>query len=132
MVLYLKARSLPRACYTDKHIIEFSERNASEENLKQELHQSKKQYQQNLLLSLFDLTAAAKQCAELHTTVKDNAAAFNAELLQWINDVENKIAALQTVAEKFKLQLNKFFESDDLPEEDSKIQQRFLPLQIIL
>ncbi|MEO8713357.1 MAG: DEAD/DEAH box helicase, partial [Parafilimonas sp.] len=63
--IVLKSQITSSGLHTDKNIIEFSEKNASEENLKKELYQSKKQYQQNLLLSLFDLTAAAKQCAEL-------------------------------------------------------------------
>ncbi len=122
--IVLKSQITPSGLLTDKRIMEFSENNSSEENLKNELHQSKKQYQQNLLLSLFDLIVAAKQFAELNKTVKDNAAAFNAEIIQWINETENKITALQTVADKFKLQLVKLFEGSDLPEEDDKIQQR--------
>jgi hypothetical protein len=122
--IVLKSQINSAGLQTDKNIIEFSERNASEESLKRELHQSKKQYQQHLVLSLFDVTAALKQCMELHTTVKDNAAAFNTELLTWINEVEIKIAALQAVAEKFKLQLNGLFKDESLPEENVSLQQR--------
>jgi uncharacterized protein YpbB len=122
--IVLKSQITSSGLHTDKNIIEFSEKNASEESLKKELYQSKKQYQQNLLLSLFDLTAALKQSAELYKIIKDNVAAFNADLLQWINELENKITALQTVADKFQIQLNKFFESNVLPEEDNTIQQR--------
>jgi hypothetical protein len=120
----LKSQITSAGLHTDPLIVQFSERNASEENLRLELHQSKKQYQQNLLLSLFDLTAVVKQCGELYKTVRDNAAAFNAELLTWIAEVENKLTSLQTVADKFKIQLNKFFQSDDLPEQNGQLQQR--------
>ena len=122
--IVLKSQVTSSGLITDKRIIEFSENNTSEENLKHELDQSKKQYQQNILIVLFDLTNAVKQCAAVHITVKDNAAAFNAELLQWITDLENKITALQTVAEKFRSQLNRFFISDALPEEDVVVVQR--------
>jgi hypothetical protein len=122
--IVLKSQINAAGLQTDKNIIAFSEKNASEENLKKELYQSKKLYQQNILLSLFDVTAALKQCKELHTTVKDNTAAFNAELSAWINEVEIKISALQTVAEKFKLQLNSLFRDERLPEENASLQQR--------
>lgn len=122
--IVLKSQITASGLHTDARILEFSAKNTSEVQLQYELFQSKKQYQQNLLLSLFDFTVVAKQCAELYTIVKDNIAAFNADLSTWIGDLENKVTALQTVAEKFKLQLNKFFESDTLPEEDKTVLQR--------
>lgn len=73
---------------------------------------------------MFDLIDVVKQYTEFHTGIKDNLSAFNAELLQWITEVENKITALQTVAEKFKLQLNKFFINDALTETGMQLQQR--------
>ncbi|MEP6683734.1 MAG: helix-turn-helix domain-containing protein [Parafilimonas sp.] len=122
--IVLKSQINPTGLITDKAITEFSEKNASEENLKLELHLSKKQYQQTLLLSLFDLIAASKQYAELHVTVKDNTAAFNAELLPWIIETDDKINTIQSVAAKFKLQLNKLFADDSLPEENKQLQER--------
>src|SRR4029077_8662638 len=111
----LKSQITSAGLHTDPLIVKFSERNASEDSLKQELHQSKKQYQQNLLLSLFDFTIVAKQYAELFKTVKDNAAAFNADLPTWITEIESKCTSLQAVAEKFRSQLNKLFQVNDLP-----------------
>jgi hypothetical protein len=122
--IILKSQITTSGLHSDARILEFSAKNNSEVQLQYELFQSKKQYQQNLLLSLFDLTAATKQCTELYNLIKDNAAAFNKDLLPWINELENKLTALQTVAEKFKTQLNKFFESDTLPEENIHVLQR--------
>lgn len=122
--IVLKSQINETGLKTDERIIQFSAKNADEEILKTELHQSKKQYQQNILLLLFDLTAVIKQCNELINIVRDNKAAFNAELLQWIDETGNKINAEQTVAEKFKHQLNKLFEENILPEENQKLQQR--------
>ena len=122
--IVLKSQVNSTGLISDKAIIEFSERNSSEENLKQELHLSKKQYQQTLLLSLFDLTIALKQYAELHATVKDNKAAFNEDLLPWIVETDTKINAVQIVTEKFKLQLKKLFVDDSLPEENQQLEQR--------
>src|SRR4029079_18577372 len=73
---------------------------------------------------LFDLAASVKQCAEIKDIVNDNSAAFNKELPPWINEIENKIAMLQTVAEKFRAQLNKLFSNEQLPEENSLLHQR--------
>jgi len=122
--IVLKSHITTSGLHTDSRIVEFSKSNADEEHLKHELHQSKNLYQQNLLLALFDFAGVKKQCSELHATVKDNVAAFSAELLSWIAEVENKLTVLQTVAEKFKLQLGRFFTSDILPEENQQLQQR--------
>ncbi len=122
--IVLKSQINATGLYTDKNIIAFSECNASEDNLKQELHQSKKAYQQNLLLLLFDFTALIKQCSELNKIVVDNKAAFNTALLQYIAEVEYKMAALNTIAEKFKLQLGIFFIDERLPEENEQLQKR--------
>jgi len=122
--IILKSRITSFSLHADEKIIGFSQSNASQEQLKHELHQSKKQYQQRILFSFFDLTAISKQCTEISSIVKDNAAAFNEGLLQWINETETKILALQNVGEKFRLQLNKFFSTEQLPEENSQLQQR--------
>ena len=122
--IVLKSQLNATGLHIDERIVDFSARNASGESLQNELYHSKKQYQQTLLLFLFDFTNAIKQSKTSHATVKDNAAAFNNELLQWTNDVENKITLLQSVAEKFKLQLKKLFENDMLAEEDTRLLQR--------
>ncbi len=122
--IVLKSQINAMGLQTDERIIQFSEQNADEEILKQELHESKKQYQQNLLLTLFDLTATVKQQEELMKVVQDNKAAFNADLLQWINEIENKLNALQMIAEKFKHQMQKFFKENVLLEENESLQKR--------
>ena len=122
--IVLKSLITPQNLHTDEKIIQFSQSNASEEQLKKELLQSKKQYQQNIIFSLFDLSVIVNQYKEFKKIVKDNAAAFNENLLNWVDELQNKISALQTVAEKFKLQLNKFFTEEKLPEENNLLQQR--------
>ncbi len=122
--IVLKSQITPSGLQTDKKIIEFSERSTTEESLQEQLYQSKKIYQQSLLLALYDFTATIKQCNALNKVVKDNKAAYNAELLLWLDEVEKTLNALQTVADKFKLQLNKLFITNELPEENNTIQQR--------
>ncbi|MBV9960747.1 MAG: helix-turn-helix domain-containing protein, partial [Parafilimonas sp.] len=124
--IVLKSQINNSGLHIDKRIVEFSERNANEENLKQELHQSKKQYQQTILLVLFDFAMVIKQFEELHKTVKDHLAAFNADLMSWLNEFENKLNALQITAVKFQLQLQKFCAADFLPEENNALQQRLI------
>jgi hypothetical protein len=122
--IVLKSLITQQSLHTDEKIIQFSQSNASEEQLKKELHQSKKQYQQNIIFSLFDLTAAVNVCREFKKIVADNKAAFNEGLLNWADELENKISTLQNVAEKFKPQLNKFFNDAQLPEENNLLQKR--------
>jgi hypothetical protein len=122
--IVLKSLITPQSLHTDEKIIQFSQSNASEEQLKKELIQSKKQYQQNIIFSLFDLNATENQYKEFKKIVKENAAAFNENLLNWVDELQIKLSALQTVAEKFKLQLNKFFIEDILPDQYQLLQQR--------
>lgn len=121
--IVLKSQVTASGLQTDARILQFSAQNNSEAQLQLELHQSKKIYQQDLLLALFDFVTITKQFTELKTTVKDNAAAFNKELLPWMINAENKTDALQTVAEKFKAQLQKLF-TDELTENNNPVQQR--------
>ena len=122
--IVLKSLITPQSLHTDEKIIQFSQSNASEEKLKQELQQSKKQYQQNIIFSLFDFAIAMNACKEFKKIITDNKAAFNEGLLSWVDELDNKILALQNVSEKFKLQLNKFFNEEQLPEENSLLQKR--------
>jgi PIF1-like helicase/helix-turn-helix protein/HRDC domain-containing protein len=124
--IILKSLITPQSLHTDKKIIQFSESNTTEEQLKKELLQSKKQYQQNIISSLFDLSVTENQYKEFKKIVKDNAAAFNENLLNWVDELQNKLSALKTIAEKFKLQLNKFFAEEKLPEENDLLQQRII------
>ena len=124
--MVLKSKITPSSLHSDKRIIRFSESNANAEQLQDELLQSKKQYQQTILFLLFDFITIEKSIAELIKMVNDNIAAFNTEIKQWLNEVENKISGLKIVAEKFKLQLNKFFSEDILPEQNEQLQQRLL------
>jgi ATP-dependent exoDNAse (exonuclease V) alpha subunit len=122
--IVLKSELNSSVLHTDGQIIEFSEKNASEVSLKQELQESKKSYRKSVLLSLFDLSTTIQQTAALNTVVKDNKAAFNEGLLTWITEVENKLIALQSVADKFRLQLNSLFAADNQPGQGEKLSER--------
>ncbi len=124
--IVLKSLITPQSLHTDEKIIQFSQSNATEEQLKQELIQSKKRYQQNIIFTLFDLSVIENQYKEFKKIVKDNAAAFNEGALKWADEIQSKISALQIVAEKFKQQLNKFFSEDILPDQHQLLQQRLL------
>jgi hypothetical protein len=122
--MVLKSKITSSSLHVDERIIRFSESNTSAEQLHDELLQSKKQYQQTILFLLFDFITIEKSIAELIKMIDDNIAAFNKEIKQWLDELENKISAIKTVAEKFKLQLNKFFAEDILPEQNDALQQR--------
>jgi ATP-dependent exoDNAse (exonuclease V) alpha subunit len=122
--IVLKSELNSSVLHTDVQIIEFSERNASEAGLKQELQESKKSYRKSMLLSLFDLSTIIQQAAALNTVVNDNKAAFNEALLPWISEVENKLKALQSVADKFRLQLSGLFAVDNQPGQGEKLLER--------
>jgi hypothetical protein len=122
--MILKSQITSSSLHVDERIIRFSESNVSAEQLQNELLQSKKQYQQTILCTLFDFITIEKSVAELIKMVDDNTAAFNTEIKEWLTELKNKISAIKNVAEKFKQQLNKFFAEDILPEQNDALQQR--------
>ncbi len=122
--IVLKSLITQQSLHTDEKIIQFSQSNTTEDQLQEELLHSKKQYQQNIIFSLFDFNNIVNQYEGFKKIVKDNAAAFNENLLSWVDELQNKISALKSVAEKFKLQLNKFFVDEKLPEQNNLLQER--------
>ncbi len=122
--IVLQSQITSSSLRSDETIVHFSKNFASANQLKEELHQSKKIYQQQVLIGLFDLMMAIRFANDLRKLVDDNIKDFNEATLPWINEVEQKLIQLQEVAEKFKQYLNYFFAEDVLPEENQSLQKR--------
>jgi hypothetical protein len=122
--IVLLSEITPNSLRSDETIVHFSRNYASAIQLKDQLQESKKHYQQKLLLDLFDLMQIIRACSELRKVVQDNAKDFNEPTLPWIDDAEKKLISLQDVAEKFKAHLNHFFGEQATPEENTALQKR--------
>lgn len=122
--IVLQSQITSASLRSDETIVHFSKNFSSANQLKDELQQSKKIYQQQVLLNLFDLTTVIRFINELKKLVEENEKDFNDATLPWVNEIEEKLISLQAVAEKFKLHLNYFFVEEMLPEENPSLQKR--------
>ncbi len=122
--IVLQSQITSSSLRSDQTIVHFSKNFSSADQLKDELQQSKKIYQQHILLSLFDLLSIIRFTAELKKLVEEHLKDFNEATISWIDEVEQKFIRLQEVAEKFKQHLNYFFAEETIPEENQMLQKR--------
>ncbi|HYK45713.1 MAG TPA: helix-turn-helix domain-containing protein [Parafilimonas sp.] len=122
--IILKSKIAPASLKVDERITNFSKNSVADDQLKEDLIRARKEYEGNILLNLFDFTTIVNECAELRNTIKDNQAAFNKAALEWIDNLQNKILASQSVAQKFKTQLSKFFDPSSV--NSQALQQRLM------
>jgi hypothetical protein len=109
---------------SDATIVHFSKNIVTAHQLKDELALSKKAYQQNLLLSLFDLMQIIRLVIDFKKLVQDNVKDFNESTLPWVDKIEERLIYLQAVTEKFGNHLNYFFNEPVAPEENTGLQNR--------
>jgi hypothetical protein len=122
MVLHSKIRQ--NALYADDRIVQFTKNILPLENLQQELEQAKKAYQEKTILSLFDFGKVVNGIKELQKYLAEHTTSFNAEVFSWIDELLNKLLALQTTSEKFHHQLRKLFALTEKAEDNIDLQER--------
>jgi hypothetical protein len=109
---------------TDNTIVHFSKSISKPEELKHQLQYSKKDYQQKLLLQLFDLMPIIRSFNEVKRLLEENQKHFNPESITWIAGIEEKIIAVEEVAAKFRERLNFYFTDAAIPEQNTALQDR--------
>lgn len=109
---------------TDNTIVHFSKSISQPDDLKRQLEHSKKDYQQKLLLQLFDLMPLMRSCIELKRSLDENIKHFNESSLNWISEIENKLITTEEVATKFRDRLLFYFNDSSVPEENNVLQDR--------
>jgi hypothetical protein len=111
---------------TDRRIVEFSKNNSSSLRLQEELVIAKKNYQEKLLLSTFDFANAGKSAVEVRTYLAENSGSFNPEASPWINELLEKINAIQATAGKFHMWLHSQFRLGGPTEENIVLQEKII------
>jgi hypothetical protein len=122
--IILQSQITPGSLRTDPTILRFSTNKVPSEKLEAELYQSKKLYQQSVLLSLFDFMQALRSCNELKKILQDHGKDFNNTALPWVEDLVCRFSKLQEVANQFKHRLNQYFTDPSTPEENTALQER--------
>jgi hypothetical protein len=122
MILQSKVR--PNSLFTDQRIVQFSQSSSSSNQLQQELAAARKNYQEKLLISTFDFRIAINNAEELMKYLIENRVSFNPETFTWLDQLLNKLNALQDTANKFHIWLRAQFQQPISPEENTALQER--------
>jgi hypothetical protein len=122
--LVLKSRIRPGSLFTDPRVVEFSRQHTESSLVSDELNVSRKDYQEKLLLSTFDFRIPVGHCGDLLAYAFRHRASFNKETISWLEDLVEKIGALQKTADKFHLWLQQQFQQSRLPGENLNVQDK--------
>ena len=122
MILQSRVRS--SSLFSDKRIVEFSQRSVSGGQLQQELAQAKKNYQQTVLLSIFNFTSTVGSAKELLEYLAEHISSFNPESFTWTEELLAKLDKLHEVAIKFQAQLQSLFRQAETADTDNGLQDR--------
>ena len=82
--MILQSRIQTGNIFSDPRIVNFSRRTSSVDELQQMLASEKKNYQESILLSIFDFNALVDYCNEALTYINTNKESFNTEVIPWL------------------------------------------------
>lgn len=122
--LVLQSRVRLGSLFMDARILEFSNRAATNDQLQRELVAAKKDYQQSVLISLFDFNAAINNVKELQEYFAEHGSSFNPEAQTWTDDLLERLYKTQATAIKFHTQLRMLFQQELAPEDNQPLQER--------
>lgn len=122
--LVLKSRVRPQSLAVDERIVRFSQSCHSQGELETELIESKRRYQETILLSTFDFTRSNNDVLELKSFLKEYQSSFNSESLEWIDGILLGLSRLQGTAVKFHSWIRQQFAQPLLPTENIALQTK--------
>jgi hypothetical protein len=122
--IVLQSRIKLQGLFTDERIVGFSQNNSSVNILEQELQQAGKNYQQKIILELFDYKNSINVIKALQGYLAEHISSFNHETAEWINALANKTSALQLTAGKFHTQIKGLFQLEEKREDNFQLQER--------
>ncbi len=122
--LLLKSKIRAGSLFTDNRIIQFSQKIASSAKLRQELEESRRHYQEQLLITTFDFSIAINHCHELKEYLFENNSSFSTETIPWVDNLTGKLNELQDTCVKFHTWLKAQFATGMIPEESTVLQER--------
>jgi energy-coupling factor transporter ATP-binding protein EcfA2 len=123
--LVLSTRVTMNSIRTDSAISDFSEKAKEHEPGEKELLESKIEFQQSLLLGLFDFSGTERLLRMLKKICTENNTIINASVINEISSTEQLTSnELFSIAGKFRMQLQQLFHPDEVPEQSAVIQER--------
>lgn len=122
--LILQSRINASSLSVDKRLLRFSERMASEDQLKKELADSGRDYFFRLILVTFDFGSELADARELLQYVAKHPTSFSDPSIPWAEKFVNKLDKLEETAARFRVWLKQQFSDQSLSEENNSWQQR--------
>jgi len=123
--IVLRSKIIPSSVRTDhvvKNYTEEADKNTPDE---QHLNRSKAEFQQSLILELFDFNRLHKHFAQLNRLMYEHDKTLHADAGQQLKTIESQSSDLVfTMSEKFKPQIRQYFAQDMLPEDNPELQMR--------
>lgn len=122
--MVLQSRVNASSLFSDRRIVDFSQQSASGNRLQEELAIARKNYQQAVLVEVFDFNIAINSGQEVLNYLMEHSASFNQQSLAWVEELITMLDKLQETAKKFHLQLQYLFQQPAAPENNTPLQER--------
>lgn len=123
--IVLRSRIIHSSVRTDQVVKNYTEE--ADKNAPDETHllRSKAEYQQSLLLELFDFSRLRRQFYLLNRVFLENENTLHQEAAQQLRDLEARAnEQIFSFSERFKPQIRQYFTQPELPEENEELQAR--------
>lgn len=97
----------------DHDVVDYTSRKADPEQLNQQLEIDKSQYNQVVVLSIFNFSFSFGQTKELRNLIGSESDLFNRKAHQYISQVESAMDKLYTVSGKFQRQISSLYSDNN-------------------
>ncbi|MFD2162415.1 HRDC domain-containing protein [Paradesertivirga mongoliensis] len=123
--LVLKSEIAFSSIRTDGTVATYTKEASNNEPDDRHLRSSKSDFQRALLFELFDFSNIKTKFFYLKKTAEDHSNSVSAKLIERLAEIKKSVEeGIYEVSDAFKKQLTGLFKPEDLPEEDSSLQQR--------
>jgi hypothetical protein len=122
--IILHSKIMSSGLKSDTRIDAFSSNQKTTSAQMLELADAKKDYQQNILLNLFDFTIIDNAYIAIVKILSDNSSSFKHEAVKQFKNIDVEIKSLIDIAVKFKTQLSQLFVTNNEPNAELFLQNR--------
>lgn len=122
--MVLQSRVRPSGLFSDNRIVQFSQKSASASQLQNELAESKKNYELELLVSTFDFIIAINHGEDILNYLREHLSSFNPESYSWLEELLGKMNNLQATASKFHSHLRALFQQQTPTDQSTSLRER--------
>ena len=124
--LILHSRIRENSLGTDNRILQFAASQPSSTIQLQQLQKSKVEFQKLILSNLFDFSSLQHKANLFTTFIESHKHEFNSSAIDVSVLVQQIVAEVQVVTEKFRLQLDQLMNGEALPENNNALQSRMI------